>query len=141
MIKSKANNILCQINLLRMKDYVSLRDACNYIGLPVDMLRQLPSVEPINTKLPESQRDISYHLGKIKFFMENKIDVPIDIDCFCRDGRVYNWPVIIDGRHRYIAALLRGDKLMPATFSGPSGLLDYLTYQSNNKPSYAGNIL
>lgn len=141
MNKSKAENIPCNINISRMKDYVSLRDACNYIGLPVDMLRNLPNIKPSAESRPESERDINYHLGKIKFFVENKIDKPIDIDCFCRDGRIYNWPVIIDGRHRYIAALLRNDKFIQATFSGPVGLLNYLTYQSNNKPSYSGNIL
>lgn len=141
MHQSKAENIPCKVSMQRMKDFVSLRDACNYIGLPVDLLRQISNIQPVTNSLPEDQRDQKYHLGKIKYFVEHGIDKPIDIDCFCRDGRVYNWPVITDGRHRYIASILRGDKFIPAIYSGPIGLQQYLTFQSNNRPAYSGHIL
>lgn len=138
---AKADNIPCEVNLYRMQDYISVNDACNYIGLPTDMLKKLYLIDPTSNFKPEEDRDINYHLQKIRYFIDNGIDKPIDIDAFCRDNRIYNWPVIMDGRHRYIAAIMRGDKFIPATYSGPMGLMDYLTYQSNNKPSYTGNIL
>lgn len=141
MYKSQAENILCKVSIQRMKDFISLRDACNYIGLPPDLLRRLSDVQPSPDFKPETERDAVYHLQKIKYYIDHGVNKPIDIDCFCRDGRIYNWPVIIDGRHRYIASLLRGDKFIPAIYSGPVGLKDYLTFQSNNKPSYSGHIL
>lgn len=135
MLTTKAENIPCNIVIDRIKQYITLTDACNYIGMSVQYISQLKNIKSSSDFKPESNRDITYHLQKIKFFMENGIDKPIDIDSLCKGKQIYNWPIIIDGRHRYIAAILRRDKLIKATFTGSQELMDYLTFKSNRKPN------
>lgn len=134
MHKSKAENVSCLISIDRLKQYITLNDVCNYIGLPIVCLDQLRKIEPSSEFKSEDLRDNDYHLKKIKFFILNGIDKSIDVDCLCRNNQIYDWPVIIDGRHRYIAALLRRDKTIKATFTGSEQLFNYLTFKSHIRP-------
>lgn len=128
----------CQIVVNRLKSYISLHDVCNYIGIHVSTLATLGRMDnPIkgsNIWKPENERDLYYHLSKIKYFIENGIEDPIDIDCLSNNGKILSFPIIIDGRHRYIAALLLHSLIIPAIFSGNNDLLDYLTGQTKRRP-------
>lgn len=131
---TKADNVNCTILLNRLRQYITLADACNYIGLNPVTLKYINRINSSSDYKKEDDRDELYHLKKIKHFIKTGIEDPIDIDCFCRDNKVYNWPVILDGRHRYIAAILRNDKIIPATFSGSELLMNYLTGKTSFKP-------
>src|ERR1700723_953088 len=96
----------CIMKISRLLTYISMRDVCNYIGIQVIDLTALPGVEPSNEWKEEHERDREYHLRKIKYYVENGIESPIDIDCLSRQGDIHPFPIIMDGRHRYIAAIL-----------------------------------
>lgn len=127
-------NTKCEMLTDRLSHYIPLKDVCNYIGIQTIDLAQIPKVEASDEFKPETQRTRKYHLSKIKHYIEKGVDSPIDIDCFCKDGDVHPHPIIIDGRHRYIAAVLRRDEKIKATFSGHRGLHDYLTGKTKEKP-------
>lgn len=134
MYKSIAEAIPCKIYVPRLREYITVADLCNYLEISSLDRSVLAKTRPSDEYLPEEERDKAYHLKKIKYFMENGIDKPIDIDCFCRNGQIFPWPIILDGRHRYAAALLRNDKIIPCTFSGRYDLYEYLSLKRNNKP-------
>jgi hypothetical protein len=127
-------NKSCIILLSRLSNYITLKDACNYINIQTIDLAQLPKIEASDEFKPETHRTTKYHLQKIKYYIQNGIDKPIDIDCFCKGGTIHPIPVIIDGRHRYIAALLRRDNKIKAIFSGDESLYKYLVGDSNLRP-------
>lgn len=134
MYKANADNIECNIYLNRLREYISITDVCNYLEIRCTDLTRIKHLHGSDEYKPEKDRDESYHLQKIKHLIDSGITKPIDIDCFCRNGVVYPWPVIQDGRHRYLSALLRGDKFILATYSGRKDLMDYLTFKNNHKP-------
>ncbi len=124
----------CSLLVSRLSQYITLRDVCNYIGIRLEDLYQMNRVKPSNVWKEETDRDLQYHLQKIKYYVQNGISEPIDIDNLSMNGSVVKWPVIIDGRHRYLAALLRRDTYIPCTYSGDSELLAYLTGEITQKP-------
>lgn len=128
----KAENEECNILMDRLQKFISLRDVCNYIGIQVPDLARLREIDASGKFKKENNRDTDYHLAKLKYFMENPSIEPIDIDCLSKNGKEYPFPIILDGRHRYLAAILRRDKTIKATFSGLNSLKDYLTGISNH---------
>ena len=74
----------------------------------------------------ELNRTTDYHLGRIRFLIENPDDEPIEIDSFCEGGRVFLEPILLDGNHRYFAALLSGQETIPCIFAGQTSLLSHL---------------
>lgn len=119
-------NQSCIILVDRLKEYITLADVCNYIGIKPYNLSKMTGVDVSNEYLPEDQRTELYHLQKIKYYVKNGVEDPIDIDCISLRGQQRAWPVILDGRHRYAAALLRRDKTIPAVYSGDKKLGEYL---------------
>lgn len=118
----------------RLNNFITKRDICNYIQLPFLKLIKLSNIVGKNEWLEEHERDETYHLQKIKYFIDHGIDKPIDLDNISIKGRILPLPIIIDGRHRYLAALLRRDKTIQCTYSGREDLLRYLTGESNIPP-------
>lgn len=127
-------NTNCKILTQRLLQYIPLKDVCNYIGIQAVDLAQLPKVKSSDEYKPETQRTRKYHLAKIKHYVEAGVDTPIDIDCFVKDGIHHPHPIIIDGRHRYIASVLRRDDKIKAVFSGHKELFDYLTGKNEVRP-------
>jgi len=78
-----------------------------------------------------------WHIGRILYFVNNpdKID-PIMLDNDCSDYDIFPIPIITDGNHRYIAAVIRKDEFIPVHYSGLVDLLDYLKGESDVKPGY-----
>lgn len=126
--------IQCTILVDRLNHFITKRDVCNYIHLPFFNLRKVANVVGSNEWKDEHDRDEAYHLSKLKYLIDNGIDKPIDVDNISIKGKNLPHPVIIDGRHRYLAALLRRDKTIECTYSGREDLLKYLTGETKIPP-------
>lgn len=85
-----------------------------------------------NTKI-KSVYSKEWHIGRIKYFVEypHKIS-PISIDNECAGGVILGLPKIIDGHHRFIAAIIRNDETIQVFYSGLIDSLNYLKGINNN---------
>ena len=80
----------------------------------------------------EVNRD--WHIGRFKYLSTlEKID-PIELDNDCSGGMVYPIPIIIDGFHRLLSRMVRGDKTIKIIYSGRLDLLRYLQGKRKTKP-------
>jgi hypothetical protein len=115
-----------------MKHQIYIDKFLNYYdpfsALDLDTDLSLDGVEPLveyQTHLHTCQRDKTYHLRRIRFFVEelrrNDLD-PIEIDNQ-GDTVASMWPVLIDGHHRLIAAILEHQEMIWCTYGGR---LDFL---------------
>lgn len=72
-----------------------------------------------------------YDWGRIAYFLEKISDGselgPIEIDNDCANGNIYAQAVILDGCHRFAAAILAKQMCIPATYGGRIDLLEWLT--------------
>ena len=77
------------------------------------------------------------HAARIRYLMQSPEDLeaPISLDCICGGGRVYAIPVILDGWHRYFAHHALKRKTIRAGFGGRVDLLEYLTGESDERPT------
>lgn len=78
-----------------------------------------------------------WDLGRIRYFYDQikagqKID-PIDVDNQCSHGRVHPVPIVLDGHHRLIAAVVARARI-PVSYGGRVDLLDYLTGKRRHPP-------
>jgi hypothetical protein len=84
------------------------------------------------------ERDEAYDRGRIAFFRDQFLEgvkvTPLQLDCQCSGGRVYALPVMIDGWHRFSAALLAKIERVDVQFSGRVDLLRYLQGRRKTKP-------
>lgn len=97
------------------------------------MLAETPVVDEF---LEERDRGgPEWHWGRIRYFLENPTDDPIGIDNHASYG-YFGPPMMYDGHHRMIAAILRGDKTITAWYSGTVSTLDYLTGKTDEKPEF-----
>lgn len=89
-------------------------------------------------------RDTKYDLGRVRHFMlemraGNAVD-PIVIDTDVIPGRSYGqppiWlgPIITDGHHRFVAAVLLRRRRIPASISGLVSLAEWLTGKRRHYP-------
>jgi hypothetical protein len=68
-----------------------------------------------------------WHIGRVKYFYNHpKMITPIDVDNHCESNYITGEPIIVDGHHRLIAAMLRNDKTIEANYSGLVDTLDWL---------------
>lgn len=100
----------------------------------------LQEVAPIAEYLDPAHRsldDRAWDLGRIRFFYDELgrgADLePIDVDNVCDGGRIYPIPIVLDGHHRLIAAVLRRRRIR-VEYGGRVDLLDYLKGQRRRPP-------
>jgi hypothetical protein len=76
------------------------------------------------------------HVARIRFFVEN----PDRIDAIALDNAVRGgWfcePIVVDGHHRLIAALILRRRRIPASYSGLNSTLDYLVGKIRREPIF-----
>lgn len=137
-----------------MIDYILVKRLAEFVSFPFywdnveireEDLTELESVDEVTTpfsdspvkRLIEGIKPKEWHLGRIKFFINNPEKIsPIDIDNVCTKWGIIGLPIIVDGNHRFLASLIRGDHTIPAYYSGLISTLDYLTGQTNIKPVF-----
>jgi hypothetical protein len=121
---------------------------CEFFGIAVPTLADLESVIP---QLEKKKGVENYHLRRIKYFVLNPSDDPDDAVMVSGGGPdrlpVYE-PVFYDERHRYVAAVVRGDqtvnvRLVVRGFLGvsadawlPADIADSLRGATDAKPVY-----
>jgi hypothetical protein len=79
-------------------------------------------------KLDDRKHD--YHAGRCQYFAQiltSGRDVePIEVDNACANGRIYPEPIVLDGHHRLIGAIMAGAKKIRCSYGGRMDLLRYL---------------
>lgn len=142
-MKSKGS----QVRLDRLQEFQDFRFSaiCRaLVGTDTLSHESLSGVEAYDSKA--SRDSDNYDLGRIKFFVDNPLAAdPILIGNGSRQGLDLgpDEPCLFDGRHRYLAAVLRGDETIPASFGIgymprvdrlPQAVIDYLTGKTDVKP-------
>jgi hypothetical protein len=115
-----------------VKRLVQLYDAWDALGIP-----RVESVVGWRRTSSFSPR-FSYHYGGVRYFQtryEKRLEVdPIEIDNSCNGGRVQPLPVVIDGHHRLLGALLAGQEKIECYYSGRVDVLEYLKGECESCP-------
>ena len=88
----------------------------------------------------ESARTAIYDHARIRYFarifaMGQHVD-PLEVDCRCEFGRVYAWPLLLDGHHRLAGAILAKVERIRIDFGGRVDLLRYLQGRRKTPPAY-----
>lgn len=99
--------------------------------LTVDEIRGTPQRPPIgdNEIRPGKNRAArKQHAGRIHWFWINGWTDPISIDVGIPGMCYVAWP-ILDGNHRFAAAILRGDPYIMTDCSGATSILDTLLWK------------
>ena len=78
-----------------------------------------------------------WHIGRVRYFIDQleagkQLD-PIDVDNACDRGFIYQ-PILVDGHHRFCAAILVGKRRIPVHYSGRMDTLRWLTGARRNAP-------
>jgi len=77
------------------------------------------------------------HLERIAYFIDYPEKItPINLDNECSRMNIFPIPIIVDGRHRFMASIYREDEIIPAYYCGLLSVLEYLTGKSDIKPEY-----
>lgn len=81
-------------------------------------------------------KSTKWHIGRILYFINHPEEIKdIELDNYCDNGLIYPEPIIVDGNHRFLAALwLRKKGIMDKVncrYGGREDILDYLTGKSN----------
>jgi hypothetical protein len=137
-----------KVRLDRLQEYPSttLAAVCAslYLGTitPASLAAAVPS-DPLDGHDDKN----SNHLGRVKFFVNNASDYDEDA-ILLSNGSPEGFPDLdephfYDGRHRFVAAVLRGDKTIKARFRWSCAatvflshpVIAYLTGDSDTKPS------
>ena len=100
--------------------------------LPIEKIKEQIANCDIETVYIDDldNRDGNYHAGRCKYFTDmytkgKKVD-PILVDCVCSGSHVLPSPIVLDGHHRLIGAILSGTKKIKVSFGGRVDLLHYL---------------
>ena len=77
------------------------------------------------------KRSTKWHIGRIIYFINHPKEITgIELDNTCIDGYIYPDPVIVDGNHRFMAAMWLHDRgemtTVECEYGGRLDLLDYL---------------
>lgn len=129
-----------------MVDQVIIKRLMEFIEVPFDwdgvlvdisdVIEMLDQVNEIEEPFPDSftvrimqeLRGKEWHIGRIKYFVNNPARItPISLDNDCSSGFISGYPIVVDGHHRLMAAIIRNDETIPAYYSGLVDTLDYLT--------------
>jgi hypothetical protein len=132
------------VRLDRLQQYPDFDFAavCRALGLGSITLESLRSVTAYGPRDGHDKR--LNHAGRVKFFVDNLHQADaIIISNGAEEGLSSDEPFLYDGRHRFLAAVLRGDTTikasfgfgeLPARFLLPKRVREYLTGQTNIKP-------
>lgn len=90
---------------------------------------QVQPVEKFQDDTLAVPRDDAYHLGRVRYFMDQFIAQkevePIEIDClWSRESP--DRPDLIDGHHRLCGAIIAAMPEIPAYLGGPMEMIDWL---------------
>lgn len=96
-----------------------------------------PYGDPFN--FPCKERPKSWHIGRILYYIHHPEEIKdIQIDNECDAFAIYPMPVILDGNHRFMAAmwLYRENQIekIHCLYGGREDVLDYLTGKSEDFP-------
>lgn len=115
-------------------------DAAGQLGLTFDEheVFAAPVQERWQTRWPaDESKKRDWDLGRIHHFVlelrAGKAVDPIELDNDCT-WETIGPPIICDGHHRFIAALLAGIATIPATYGGRVDILNYLTGKRKTPP-------
>ena len=80
-----------------------------------------------------------WHIGRILYFIKNPDEIrDIEIDNICNGKYICPIPVIVDGNHRFMAAMWLHDQgkmeKVHCMYGGRTDLLDYLTGNTEEQP-------
>lgn len=100
---------------------------------------QLEEPEPFGDTwehLCMENKSTQWHIGRILYFINHPEEIKdIELDNYCDNGFIYPEPIIVDGNHRFMAALwLRKQCTMDKVhcrYGGREDILDYLTGRSD----------
>jgi hypothetical protein len=95
---------------------------------------KFPSCKEYACERSESRFKDAYHIGRVRYFVENGIVDPIEIDNVCDHGNIYAVPIIIDGHHRFWAAIIRCDETIPVCYGGRLDLHAWLSGITRRRP-------
>lgn len=84
-------------------------------------------------------KSTEWHIGRIIYFINHPEEIrDIEIDNLCIDSYIFPAPTIIDGNHRFMAAMWLNDQgkmnKIHCIYGGRLDLLDYLTGKSDKCP-------
>lgn len=84
-------------------------------------------------------KSTEWHIGRIIYFINHPEEIrDIEIDNVCVDNYILPAPTIIDGNHRFMAAMWLNDQgkmdKVHCMYGGRMDLLDYLTGKTNECP-------
>lgn len=142
--KMRDENMADQIIIQRLLPFLEF--PLNWDGVLIgleDVLSLLPFVKEITEPFPDSflyrsiipKKSKKWHVGRIKYFVSHpEQSTPIAIDNDCRGGIISGYPIVIDGHHRLMAALVRKEKRIDAHYSGLISTLEYLTGIEDQSP-------
>jgi len=128
----------------RMQEYprLSIQAVCDCLNIPIPTLADL---EHVVVQTEKRKTEPNYHLGRIKYFVQSVQPLALVISGGCNDFPCHE-PVLWDGRHRYLAAVLNGKTLIRTEFRTgygvpeserlPQSVAKYLRGESNIKPSF-----
>lgn len=100
---------------------------------------QLEEPEPFGDTwehLCMESKSTKWHIGRILYFINHLEEIKdIELDNYCNNGLIYPKPIIVDGNHRFMAALwLRKQGTIDKVhcrYGGREDILDYLTGKSD----------
>lgn len=105
------------------------------IVLPVAAYRPDPGFLEDDTGRWRTSR---YHRGRIVHFAEllaaGEDLEPVDIDNVCSGNYIAPVPLMLDGHHRFTAAILANKPTLPMNYGGRCDLLRWLTGKSDRLP-------
>ena len=89
--------------------------------------------------LCKEAKSTEWHIGRIIYFINHPEEIKdIEIDNLCSEGYLFPAPTIIDGNHRFAAALWLNSQgkmeKIHCRYGGRLDLLDYLTGSTDNCP-------
>ena len=136
MRKSKTEyEEVSQILVERLAEFIDPTYDIWGVGFEMGLLDQGTEQEPCPYDPMRSSWTANQHAARIRYIAEHLDEMtPIAIDNYCDNRHIYAEPIIIDGHHRFTAAVWWGKKYISASYAGRLDLLDYLTGRSDTRP-------
>lgn len=115
-------------NIVLTRRLDRLYDPFPVIGLTREV--RLDRVAPVTRFRYEKYRTPRYHSGRVRYWIEMILQgeeiPPLLVDNHCEGYTVYAQPIVLDGHHRFAAAILVGRRTLPISYGGRIDLLRYL---------------
>ena len=100
---------------------------------------QLEESEPFGDtwkNLCMENKSTKWHIGRILYFINHPEEIKnIELDNYCDNGLIYPEPIIVDGNHRFMAAMWLHDhgkmEKVHCRYGGREDILNYLTGKSD----------